>query len=112
MAILVNTIFLCIEDKGEKPEAEAQKQRQILDTANIFFVVIFTIEMILKIIAYGFKYYWHVNWNKFDFVIVVMSLIAIDERFLQSHLNFNVTALRIIRVSRLLRMVKTSKSLR
>ena len=35
--------------------------------------------MVLKITAYGFKYYWHVNWNKFDFIIVIMSLAAIDE---------------------------------
>lgn len=67
--------------------------------------------MILKITAYGFKYYWHVNWNKFDFVIVIMSLVAINESLMQSF-NFNVTALRIIRVSRLLRMVKTSQGLR
>jgi hypothetical protein len=67
--------------------------------------------MVLKITAHGFKYYWHVNWNKFDFIIVIMSLVAINETLLQN-LNFNVTALRIIRVSRLLRMVKTSEGLR
>lgn len=75
------------------------------------FVIIFTFEMILKIVAYGFKYYWHVNWNKFDFIIVWMSLITISETLL-TQLSFNVTAFRIIRVSRLLRMIKTSKSLR
>lgn len=79
--------------------------------ANYTFVVIFTCEMILKITAYGFKYYWHVNWNKFDFIIVLMSLMFIDETLIKQ-LNFNVTALRIIRVSRLLRMVKTSEGLR
>jgi len=67
--------------------------------------------MIFKITAYGFKYYWHVNWNKFDFIIVILSLIAFDEHII-SQLNINVSALRIIRVSRLLRMVKTSEGLR
>ena len=67
--------------------------------------------MVLKITAHGFKYYWHVNWNKFDFIIVWMSLVAFDEDLVKN-LNFNVTALRIIRVSRLLRMVKTSEGLR
>jgi hypothetical protein len=67
--------------------------------------------MVLKITAHGFKYYWHVNWNKFDFIIVWMSLIAFNEDLLKN-LNFNVTALRIIRVSRLLRMIKTSQGLR
>lgn len=74
------------------------------------FVVFFTIEMIVKITAYGWKYYWYVSWNKFDFVIVILSLVAVDEQLLEQ-LNFNVTALRIMRVSRLFRMVKTSKGL-
>ena len=104
--ILVNTVFLCIDHVGKTPKLE-----NILTTANVFFVVIFTLEMMIKIVAYGFTYYWHVNWNKFDFTIVVMSLIAVDENLLKQ-LNFNITALRIIRVSRLLRMVKTSQSLR
>lgn len=106
MSIMVNTVFLCIdyEDKSAKME-------QVLNIANLLFVIIFTLEVVFKVIAYGFKYYWHVNWNKFDFVIVIMSLVAIDETLL-TNLNFNVTALRIMRVSRLLRMVKTSKSLR
>ena len=67
--------------------------------------------MTLKITAYGFKYYWYVNWNKFDFIIVIMSLVSLNENLLET-LNFNPTALRIIRVSRLLRMVKTSEGLR
>lgn len=83
----------------------------MLDSSNQFFVIFFTIELILKITAYGFKYYWYVNWNKFDFIIVILSLIAFDESLVED-LNFNVTALRIIRVSRLLRMVKTSEGLR
>lgn len=105
-AIVVNTFFLCIDhaDKTEKLE-------NVLETANNTFVIIFTFEMIMKITAYGFKYYWHVNWNKFDCIIVIMSLMAFDEELFEK-LNFNVTALRIIRVSRLLRMVKTSEGLR
>ena len=105
-AIIVNTLFLCIDFYGKPIILE-----KILQYANTTFVIIFTLEMILKITAYGFDYYWHVNWNKFDFIIVIMSLAAIDEDLIQS-LNFNVTALRIIRVSRLLRMVKTSEGLR
>ena len=105
-AIVINTFFLCIDYYG-KPK----KLEKILDQANLSFVIFFTLEMSLKITAYGFKYYWYVNWNKFDFIIVMMSLIAMDEELLEQ-LNFNPTALRIIRVSRLLRMVKTSEGLR
>lgn len=106
IAIVINTFFLCIDHYNKSDNLE-----KILDNSNKFFVIFFTVELILKITAYGFKYYWYVNWNKFDFFIVIMSLIALDETLL-TQLNFNVTALRIIRVSRLLRMVKTSEGLR
>ena len=105
-AIVINTGFLCIDYYG-KPDV----LKDVLEIANYTFVSIFTYEMILKIIAHGFQYYWHVNWNKFDFIIVILSLIAINEDLITS-LKINVTCLRIIRVSRLLRMVKTSDSLR
>ena len=105
-AIVINTVFLCIDYHGKSDELAG-----ILENANWIFVIFFTGEMIIKLTAYGMKYYWYVNWNKFDCIIVMMSLIALDERALED-LNFNVTALRIIRVSRLLRMVKTSEGLR
>jgi len=107
VAIVTNTVFLCIDYHGKSKELET-----LLEESNYSFVVFFLVEMILKITAYGFKYYWYVNWNKFDFIIVILSLVALDERLLKEKLNFNVTALRIIRVSRLLRMVKTSEGLR
>lgn len=73
---------------------------------------IFLLEVVIKITAYGFTYYWHVNWNKFDFIIITMSIIVQNLEGLLAQLNLNMTALRIIRVSRLLRMVKTSEGLR
>lgn len=105
-AIVVNTVFLCIDYANKPPELA-----DVLDIANSTFVVIFALEMLLKITAHGFTYYWHVNWNKFDFIIVITSILAVNEKWVGS-LGFNVTALRIIRVSRLLRMIKTSDGLR
>ena len=66
--------------------------------------------MVLKLTGYGWKYYWYINWNKFDFVVVMFSLIAINESLVDAY--FNPTVLRIIRVARLLRMVKTNKGLK
>lgn len=105
LAILLNTFFMCIDYYGK-----SESMTTILNRANNFFVVFFLIEMLLKLSAYGFKYYWYVNWNKFDFIIVIMSLIALDESLLDAY--FNPTALRIIRVARLFRMVKTNKGLK
>jgi len=101
-AIILNTITMCIDYHGKSKEFDA-----FLIDANLVFVIFFTVEMVVKLTAYGWKYYWYVNWNKFDFIIVMFSLAAIDEKLLE-RLNFNVTALRIMRISRLFRMVKTS----
>jgi hypothetical protein len=106
VGIIFNTFFMCI-DYHQKSDSLAL----LLLDMNLFFVVFFTAEMILKITAYGWKYYWYVSWNKFDFVIVIMSLIAVDEELLEG-IGINVTALRIMRVLRLFRLVKTSVSLR
>lgn len=62
----------------------------------------------MKMIAHGIRFYFLETWNKFDFVIVLLSLIALDETIF----SFKVNALRIIRVARLLRMIKASKGLR
>ena len=79
--------------------------------ANMFFVVFFTCEGSLKMLAYGFSYYWYINWNKFDFIVVFLSLIVIDESWLVA-LKVNVSALRIIRVMRLFRLIKVNEDLR
>ena len=47
-----------------------------VDICDVGFVVIFSIEAFLKIMAIGFFSYWRENWNKFDFLIVLASLIG------------------------------------
>ena len=47
--------------------------KTILYSLNVFFAVVFTLEMILKWMAYGFKVYFTNPWSILDFVIVVVS---------------------------------------
>ena len=101
--IVLNTLFLCM-DYNDQPATYAQ----VLDNANIVFLGVFGCEAVMKLIAHGPKFYFMENWNKFDFVIVVISVIAQQN----SLFTFKITVLRIIRVARLLRMIKTSKGLR
>lgn len=44
---------------------------------NYFFIAVFTVEAVLKIIAIGFPLYWRDAWNRFDFVVVILSLIGL-----------------------------------
>lgn len=78
---------------------------------NMGFLIFFAVEGFMKILAYGFTYYWYINWNKFDFVVVFLSLIVIDESWLVA-LQIKVAPLRIIRVMRLFRLIKVSEGLR
>jgi len=76
--------------------------------ANIVFIIIYVIEFVLKISALYPKYYFADNWNRFDFLILVVSLI-----FISDDIAFiNATVLRVLRIARLFRIVKTSKGLR
>ena len=74
---------------------------------NFFFVFIFTLEAILKITGLGFQFYWRDDWNKFDFIIVILSLVAVDENMLP----IKATVFRVFRIARLFRMIKISKGL-
>jgi len=99
--IALNTITMCADHYGASEDLMFA-----LETCNLCFVFIFTLEAVLKLIGYGPTYYFYIDWNKFDFAVVIMSLISLGDMG-----GFNLTALRIIRVARLLRMIKSSKEL-
>lgn len=99
--IVANTITMCMVYEGA-----SETYLMVLDIFNIVFVAIFTMEAILKLIGLGPTYYFYIDWNKFDFAVVILSLVSLGEND-----TFNLTALRIIRVARLLRMIKSSKEL-
>ena len=67
-----------------------------------FFVWIFLLEVVLKILAYGFHFFKS-GWNNFDFIIVVISLIPGNSAF--SALRAART-LRIFRTARLFGRIK------
>jgi hypothetical protein len=103
LTISLNTLFLCLDYHGA-PRILAKT----IEIGNFIFISVFTLEAVLKLIGLGLKYYFLDTWNRFDFLIVILSILAIDEDIF----SFKVTALRIIRVARLLRMVKSSKGLK
>jgi uncharacterized protein YebE (UPF0316 family) len=68
--VLVTPLFQAFEDiyLYQKPALEAT-----LYYINIVFVVLFTIEMIMKWLALGLKSYFSSFWTILDFLIVVVS---------------------------------------
>lgn len=101
--ISLNTLFLCIDYFGEPGAFSA-----VIQDGNIVFISFFALEAALKLIGFGPRFYFLDTWNRFDFLIVILSIIASNADLF----HFKVTALRIIRVARLLRMIKSSKGLK
>merc|ERR1719498_27008 len=60
--------------------------------------------MVLKWLGLGFQQYFAVGWNRFDFVLVVFSYAG-----RVGGLGQFATLLRIVRVARIFRLVKTNE---
>ncbi len=92
--------------------AEHHLQPQILTTiveySNIFFTAVFTIEMLLKIFAYGCYGYIKNALNLFDCLIVFIGLFEI----LSSSSNSGISVLRTFRLLRILKVFRFVKTLK
>ncbi|CAG2163960.1 unnamed protein product [Oppiella nova] len=96
------------------PYLDTNNTNLILEKVEYFFLVVFTVECFMKIIAYGlFMHsgaYLRSAWNLLDFIIVVIGLVS---TFLASLFTegIDVKALRAFRVLRPLRLVSGVPSL-
>ena len=110
--IFLNMIVMALSYDGC-----SEKLTNILKIINYIFTFVFIIECLLKLFAYGLKAYFYVSWNKFDFFIIVVSIIdwivagidGIDAAFLKTFQIIRV--LKVLRVSRVIRLVKALKGL-
>ena len=84
----------------------------LTEVLNYLFTAIFTLEAIIKLIALKSAYF-HDNWNVFDFIIVLMTLIIRSLKFSSINVEFgsSATILRAVRIGRILRLLKRSKGL-
>ncbi|RTG87506.1 voltage-dependent calcium channel L type alpha-1D [Schistosoma bovis] len=93
------------------PGEDSNAVNQVLEKIELAFVIIFTTESALKIIAYGFVLhqdaYLRNFWNVLDFSIV---LIGLSSKALEN-MNIDVKALRAFRVLRPLRLLSGLPSL-
>lgn len=79
----------------------------MLEICNLVFVILFCIEALIKLIGFGFSCYFSNAQNSFDFFLVFVSIIGLFEQFMP----INVTALRVIRGIRILRIFKSMHDL-
>ncbi|NWW23014.1 CAC1S protein, partial [Falcunculus frontatus] len=70
--ILLNTICLGMQHYNQSAE-----MNHVSDILNVAFTILFTLEMVLKIMAFKVKGYFGDPWNVFDFLIVIGSIIDV-----------------------------------
>ncbi|XP_019909067.2 voltage-dependent N-type calcium channel subunit alpha-1B isoform X2 [Esox lucius] len=106
--IALNTVVLMMKFHGAPDLYEA-----MLKYLNIVFTALFTLECILKIIAFGPLNYLKAAWNVFDFVTVLGSItdILVTEINMQNKL-INLSFLRLFRAARLIKLLRQGYTIR
>ncbi|XP_025020301.1 sodium channel protein type 4 subunit alpha isoform X1 [Python bivittatus] len=113
---IVIMILICLNMVTMMVETDDQSQTKIniLAQINLIFIIIFTSECFLKMIA--LRYYFFTNgWNIFDFVVVILSIVGlvladIIEKYFVSPTLFRV--IRLARIGRVLRLIRGAKGIR
>nr|XP_034188896.1 muscle calcium channel subunit alpha-1 isoform X5 [Osmia lignaria] len=112
MTIFANCVALAVYTPY--PFGDSNLTNQYLEKIEYIFLVIFTVECVMKIIAYGFVAhpgaYLRNGWNILDFSIVVIGMVSTVLSILMKE-GFDVKALRAFRVLRPLRLVSGVPSL-
>lgn len=70
LLIILNMLTMMVETDEQSPRME-----EILYNINLAFIIIFTTECIIKIIALR-CYFFKIGWNIFDFVVVILSIVG------------------------------------
>jgi voltage-dependent calcium channel L type alpha-1D len=100
--ILASCIFLTFDPETD-PDS---KLGQAMEFSEYIFMVVFTLEFILKIVAFGAftngpKSYFRDVWNILDFVVVISSFMSLDP---------SLNDLSLIRCLRVFRALKAAKN--
>ncbi|XP_016361543.1 voltage-dependent T-type calcium channel subunit alpha-1H-like isoform X2 [Sinocyclocheilus anshuiensis] len=104
--ICINVVTMSIEHFNQPHYLE-----EALKYCNYVFTIIFVIEALLKLVAFGFRRFFKERWNQLDLAIVLLSImgITLEEIKMNAALPINPTIIRIMRVLRIARVLKLLK---
>uniref|UniRef100_A0A8C9QCV0 Voltage-dependent L-type calcium channel subunit alpha n=1 Tax=Spermophilus dauricus TaxID=99837 RepID=A0A8C9QCV0_SPEDA len=108
--IMLNTICL-----GMQHYNQSEEMNHISDILNVAFTIIFTLEMVLKLMAFKARGYFGDPWNVFDFLIVIGSIIdvilsEIDDP--DESARISSAFFRLFRVMRLIKLLSRAEGVR
>ncbi|XP_019519689.1 PREDICTED: voltage-dependent P/Q-type calcium channel subunit alpha-1A isoform X6 [Hipposideros armiger] len=106
--IALNTIVLMMKFYGASVAYE-----NALRVFNIVFTSLFSLECLLKVMAFGILNYFRDAWNIFDFVTVLGSITDILVTEFGNPNNFiNLSFLRLFRAARLIKLLRQGYTIR
>uniref|UniRef100_A0A4W4GKZ1 Voltage-dependent L-type calcium channel subunit alpha n=1 Tax=Electrophorus electricus TaxID=8005 RepID=A0A4W4GKZ1_ELEEL len=112
MLVLIILNILCLAVQHFEQSAEFS---HVMDILNMIFTAVFTVEMVVKLIAYKPTGYFEDPWNVFDALVVIGSLVdivlsEIDNAEEKSGLS--ITFFRLFRVLRLVKLLSKGEGIR
>ncbi|XP_064371220.1 voltage-dependent L-type calcium channel subunit alpha-1C isoform X5 [Dromaius novaehollandiae] len=108
--ILLNTICLAMQHYGQ-----SCMFKEAMNILNMLFTGLFTVEMVLKLIAFKPKGYFSDPWNVFDFLIVIGSIIDVilsETNNAEENSRISITFFRLFRVMRLVKLLSRGEGIR
>ncbi|XP_033017962.1 voltage-dependent L-type calcium channel subunit alpha-1C isoform X28 [Lacerta agilis] len=108
--ILLNTICLAMQHHGQSCIF-----KEAMNILNMLFTGLFTVEMVLKLIAFKPKGYFSDPWNVFDFLIVIGSIIDVilsETNNAEENSRISITFFRLFRVMRLVKLLSRGEGIR
>ncbi|XP_036734215.1 voltage-dependent L-type calcium channel subunit alpha-1D isoform X8 [Manis pentadactyla] len=108
--IMLNTLCLAMQHYEQ-----SKMFNDAMDILNMVFTGVFTVEMVLKVIAFKPKGYFSDAWNTFDSLIVMGSIIdvALSEADNSEESNrISITFFRLFRVMRLVKLLSRGEGIR
>ncbi|XP_077956412.1 voltage-dependent L-type calcium channel subunit alpha-1C isoform X15 [Gasterosteus aculeatus] len=108
--ILLNTICLAMQHHGQ-----TKNFNDAMNILNMLFTGLFTVEMILKLIAFKPRGYFSDPWNVFDFLIVIGSIIDVilsEISNSEENARISITFFRLFRVMRLVKLLSRGEGIR
>ncbi|XP_056157707.1 calcium channel, voltage-dependent, L type, alpha 1F subunit, partial [Lampris incognitus] len=108
--ILLNTVTLAVQHYEQ-----SKNFSYIMDILNMVFTGLFTVEMLLKLLALRLRHYFIDAWNSFDALIVVGSVVDIVVTEFSSgedSSRVSITFFRLFRVMRLVKLLSKGEGIR
>ncbi|XP_050816535.1 voltage-dependent L-type calcium channel subunit alpha-1D isoform X5 [Gopherus flavomarginatus] len=108
--IMLNTLCLAMQHYGQ-----SKLFNDAMDILNMVFTGVFTVEMVLKLIAFKPKGYFSDAWNAFDSLIVIGSIVDVvlsEADNSEDSARISITFFRLFRVMRLVKLLSRGEGIR